>query len=391
VKDERPLLLAVVAFLTPFRHQFLERVAREMPEYRLKVVLTQNPDWGPWQYTHVDGKPVVNLGVGKPWQYHHGWKASIRADMRTFHHLAAILKEDRPARVFLVGYSYWSHTRFILRCHKLGIPLALWGDSNVLGDKPRGVRGALKKILLPMLIRRCAAVLPCGSSGRAFFKRYGAAEERMFLCPADPDYTLIDRPDPALLESVASRFGLDPARKRIICCARLVSLKRFDAAIDAFVKLAAERPEWDLVIVGDGEMREPWQARVPAELKHRVIWTGFLKDPAETAAIYRWSHVFVHPGDLEAWGVVVLEAAAAGLAMIVSEVVGAAVDLVRDGENGRLVPPGDAAAVERALREVTDPAKLEAMREASRRISAAFRKNADAVEGLRRALALRQA
>jgi glycosyltransferase involved in cell wall biosynthesis len=213
----------------------------------------------------------------------------------------------------------------------------------------------------------------------------------MFLCPADPDYTLIDRPDPALLESVASRFGLDPARKRIICCARLVSLKRFDAAIDAFVKLAAERPEWDLVIVGDGEMREPWQARVPAELKHRVIWTGFLKDPAETAAIYRWSHVFVHPGDLEAWGVVVLEAAAAGLAMIVSEVVGAAVDLVRDGENGRLVPPGDAAAVERALREVTDPAKLEAMREASRRISAAFRKNADAVEGLRRALALRQA
>jgi glycosyltransferase involved in cell wall biosynthesis len=64
---------------------------------------------------------------------------------------------------------------------------------------------------------------------------------------------------------------------------------------------------------------------------------------------------------------------------------------VRDGENGRLVPPGDAAAVERALREVTDPAKLEPMREASRRISAAFRKNADAVEGLRRALALRQA
>lgn len=119
--------------------------------------------------------------------------------------------------------------------------------------------------------------------------------------------------------------------------ARLVALKRYDAAIDAFARLAPERPDWDLLIVGDGEMRA-WQARVPAELRHRVIWTGFIQDPTETAALYRWSHVFVHPGDYEAWGVVVLEAAAAGLAMIVSNVVGAAPDLVRDGENGRLVP-----------------------------------------------------
>jgi glycosyltransferase involved in cell wall biosynthesis len=185
---------------------------------------------------------------------------------------------------------------------------------------------------------------------------------------------------------VGDRYRLDPKRKRIICCARLVALKRYDAAIDAFAALADDRPDWDLVIVGDGEMREAWQARVPERLKDRVIWTGFIKDPAETAALYRWSHVFVHPGDYEAWGVVVLEAAAAGLAMIVSNVVGAAPDLVKDGENGRLIAPGDARAVEAALREATDPATLDRWRNASRTISAAFRRDADAVEGLRKAM-----
>lgn len=389
MKDDRPLLVAVAPFLTPFRAQFFRRILREMPGHRLAVLVTQNPDHGPWRIDAIDGEgggaEVVHLGLGKPWQHADGRWESLRADARTFGQLRAWLTERRPAAVLLVGYAYYSHARLILWAHGR-VPLFLWGDSNILGDTTRGLKRLVKNLLLPRLITRCAAILPCGSSGKKFFLRYGAREDRTFLCPADPDYTLIDSPDPGLMRAVGERYGLDPSRKRIICCARLVALKRYDAAIDAFVRLAGERPDWDLVIVGDGEMREAWQARVPEALKHRVIWTGFIQDPAETAALYRWSHVFVHPGDYEAWGVVVLEAAAAGLAMIVSNVVGAAPDLVRDGENGRLVPPGDAAAVERALREATSPERLEPMRDASRRISAAFRREADAIEGLRRAL-----
>lgn len=391
MKDDRPLLVAVAPFLTPFRAQFFQRILREMPGHRLAVLVTQNPDHGPWRIDEIDDgagrtAQVVHLGLGKPWQHADGRWAGLRADAGTFAQLKAWMIEHRPAAVLLVGYAYYSHARLILWAHGRGLPLFLWGDSNILGDTTRGVKRLLKNLLLPRLIKRCAAILPCGSSGKRFFLRYGAREDRTFLCPADPDYTLIDGPDPGLMKAVGERYRLDPARRRIICCARLVALKRYDAAIDAFAALADERPDWDLVIVGDGEMREAWQARVPERLKGRVIWTGFIKDPAETAALYRWSHVFVHPGDYEAWGVVVLEAAAAGLAMIVSNVVGAAPDLVRDGENGRLVPPGDAAAVEKALREATSPERLEGMREFSRRISAAFRREADAIDGLRGAL-----
>lgn len=386
---DRPLLVCVAPFLTPFRAQFFTRIAREMPELRVAVLVTQNQDHGPWKYDAVPGTEFVDLGKGKPWQHAGGMKASLRPDLATGRAVIDWIENARRSgpvqAILLVGYAYPSHLRLIFWAYKR-VPLFLWGDSNILGDTSRGVKRLLKNLLLPRIIKRCAAILPCGTAGKQFFLRYGAREDRTFLCPADPDYTLIDHPDPALLQAVGERYCLDPARKRIICCARLVALKRFDAAIDAFVRIAAERPDWDLLIVGDGEMREAWQARIPTDLKQRVIWTGFIKDPAETAALYRWSHVFVHPGDYEAWGVVVLEAAASGLAMIVSNVVGAAPDLVKDGGNGRLVRPGDANDVEAALREMTDLANTDRMRAASRAISDQFRRDADAIQGLRSAL-----
>lgn len=386
---DRPLLVCVAPFLTPFRVQFFERIEREMPDVSVRVYITQNQDHGPWRVDAIPGIEVIDLGKGKPWQHASGLKASLGPDLTTAKTLISELQAARRSpgvrAILLVGYAYPSHLRLVFWAHKR-VPLFLWGDSNILGDTSTGVRRFVKNLIVPRIVKRCAAILPCGTSGKQFFLRYGARPDHIFLCPADPDYTLIDSPDPALMQAVGDRYRVDPARKRIICCARLVELKRFDAAIDAFVRLAPELPEWDLLIVGDGEMRDAWQARVPLDLKHRVIWTGFIKNPAETAALYRWSHVFIHPGDYEAWGVVVLEAAAASLAMIVSNVVGAAPDLVKDGDNGRLVPPGDANAVEAALHEITQPANLDRMRAASRRISDQFRKDADAIQGLRNAL-----
>ncbi len=385
MSDARPILAVVTPFLTPFRVQFIERAAREMPDLQFRVFVTQNPDHGPWDVRAISGAELLHLARNKPWQHAEGLRASLGPDLATSRALLDDFREHPPSAIFLVGYAYPSHLRLILWAHRR-IPLLLWGDSNALGDTARGIRGALKKLLLTRIIKRCAAVLPCGESGRQFFARYGARPDRTFLCPADPDYRLIDSPNPETLRAVAERYSFPASRRRLVCCARLVQLKRFDSAIDAFVSIADDRPDWDLVIVGDGEMRDAWRARVPQRFARRVIWTGFLKDPAETAAVYRHSHVFVHPGDFEAWGVVVLEAAAAGLAMIVSNVVGAAVDMVRPGRNGSLVAPGDVAEIALAMREWTDPAALERARGESLTISREFREKADAIRGLRAAL-----
>jgi glycosyltransferase involved in cell wall biosynthesis len=77
--------------------------------------------------------------------------------------------------------------------------------------------------------------------------------------------------------------------------------------------------------------------------------------------------VFALLSERETWGVVVNEAAACGLSLVLSDRVGAAHDLLRDGENGALVPEGDVGAAAAALRALADDPELRRAQGASSR------------------------
>jgi glycosyltransferase involved in cell wall biosynthesis len=167
---------------------------------------------------------------------------------------------------------------------------------------------------------------------------------------------------------------------------RLIDIKRADLAIAAFVSIAECRPDWDLLVVGDGPRRASLEAAVPTHLADRVIWTGFLDDQVTMSALYRASDVLVIPSDKEPWALVVNEAVAAGLAVVSSNVVGAAAELVRDGVNGRIFPAGDCLALVTCLLDVTDATQICDMKAGSSRRLADWRRVADPIHGLRRAL-----
>jgi glycosyltransferase involved in cell wall biosynthesis len=87
------------------------------------------------------------------------------------------------------------------------------------------------------------------------------------------------------------------------------------------------------------------------------------------SAVYALGDVFALLSTHEPWGVVVNEAAASGLPLVLSDRVGAAHDLLEDGRNGFLVPPGDPAAAGGAIRRLaSDPDSRRTMGEASREI-----------------------
>jgi glycosyltransferase involved in cell wall biosynthesis len=118
-----------------------------------------------------------------------------------------------------------------------------------------------------------------------------------------------------------------------------------------------------------------------------VTFTGFIGDQAELTALYHACEVLLHPADYEPWALVINEAAAAGLAIVASSVVGAAAELVRDGINGRVCPPGDLGAFTAALRWATGSSQLGEVGRSSRAILGEWRARADPVAGLRAALA----
>ena len=94
------------------------------------------------------------------------------------------------------------------------------------------------------------------------------------------------------------------------------------------------------------------------------------------------------PSRFEPWAVVVCEAAAAGLVMITSNMVGAGAELCREGVNGGMFPAGDAARLAELLLQVTaDPARLQEMRSASLRVLDEWRRRGDPMQGVCLAMA----
>jgi glycosyltransferase involved in cell wall biosynthesis len=296
------------------------------------------------------------------------------------------MKQNNIRAVVLHGYNDIGRLRIIRWCRRHSVPCFLFGDSNIHGDFVRGVRRIIKAFYLRRIIHWCRGVMPCGTLGQAYFERYGADPEHIFFFPYEPDYELIRDLPAETIERTRRRFDLHPERRRLVFSARMISVKRADLLLDAFAAIAERRPQWDLVMAGEGPLRPALMERLPLALRSRVTWTGFIDDQSAISALYRLSDVLVLPSDYEPWALVINEAAAAELAIIASNVVGAAANLVKDSVNGRVFPSGDLAALTNCLLHVTNENRIDAMKTASADVLTQWREKADPVAGLRRAL-----
>lgn len=374
----------------PYRLHLHRRLAAEIPEIQLWSLFTHDQPDQPFQ---LGDAPEINpvlfgpghscIGQSRPRYQPREWAKAGR--------IIAWLKAHGVRAVVICGYNDAGRLRLIRWCHARRLPCFLVADSNARLDTARGLRLAVKRAVVGRVVRWCTGVMPCGRLGADYFLRYGARPERLFVFPLEPDYALVENLPTAIIDRAKAKFGLQPRgsgaeRRRLVFCGRLAPVKRVDLAIDAFAAIAHERPDWDLVIIGDGPIRRELEARVPPALRQRVIWTGFVADQATISAIYRASDALVLPSDYEPWALVINEAAAAGLALIASDVVGAASELVEDGVNGRRFPRSDLGVLIAALREVTAPDRIDTMRAASRTVLARWRHDADPVQGFRSAL-----
>jgi glycosyltransferase involved in cell wall biosynthesis len=216
--------------------------------------------------------------------------------------------------------------------------------------------------------------------------RYGVSPNRIWPFPYEPDYDQITNRSTADVAAIRQRFQISADRRYLLYCGRLSPEKRVDLLLDSFAELAADHSNWDIVIAGDGPLRAELQKQVPANLTRRVYWLGFLDDQAAISALYRVASVFVLPSDYEPWAVVINEAAAAGLAIVASDMVGAAADLVRDGVNGRIFANGNRNSLTECLRDLLAGDHATEFGGKSLETLAEWRRSSDPIEGLRKAL-----
>lgn len=137
------------------------------------------------------------------------------------------------------------------------------------------------------------------------------------------------------------------SRPRVVSVGRLVPWKGMPGLVDAMATARAATPEATLAIAGDGPDRTTLEAYAHARLGQSALMLGALT-PSDTLALIADADVFVLNSTYEGLSHVLIEALALGRPVIATA-AGGNVELVEDGRNGLLVPPGDADALAAAL------------------------------------------
>lgn len=313
--------------------------------------------------------------------------------------IAPLLSELRPDVVAVAGYSHPAMLALIRNCLDDRIPLVVMSDSRAIDEPRLAWREAIKS----RIVRLASAGFVAGAPHRAYLRQLGLPDERIF-----EGYDAVDN---ARFASGSDdwRTTDGPQAPHFLASARFIPEKNLFRLLDAYSRYAHSNEErrtkneapdqlrWPLVLLGDGELKPallahaaklgltimenaPWEpstknweprTRNTREEKPTVFLPGF-RQIDELPRFYAHAGLFIHPSIRDTWGLVVNEAMASGLPVIVSNRCGCAPDLVKDGVNGWTFDPLDVDALAGWMGRVAalPEAERRAMGEAGRRIVA---------------------
>jgi glycosyltransferase involved in cell wall biosynthesis len=356
------LRVAVLSELpTPYRWPLFERVAAE-PSLAVSVFFYSrneaDRDWTvPVDGSGGPGRPSVEFLPGRA--FHVRGKRSL-----FFHWNAAILERLKKSRfdvVVIPGWSMPTSVAAAMACRTRRIPYVVFSETHDRSPRPAWLR-MTKRVALRPLIGGAAAWLSTGTLSEEFFAKHGADRARIFRFANTPDVPALRRAvDAARPRRAAVResLGVTDDGPMALFVARLIGAKDPACLLDAQTILEKRGAAPWLVFVGDGAEAKTLRELAATRRLSRVRFAGS-REPRDLPEIYAAADLFVLPSRHEPWGVVVNEAMAAGLPVVLSDRVGAAPDLLVDGANGRLVPAGDAARLADAIGEISGDAALRA-------------------------------
>lgn len=254
------------------------------------------------------------------------------------------LREVRPEILhpFLLTASLYGRLAAVLA----RVPIILGTEVNIYENKQRAHALAER-----LLMARTDAVIASAESVRDFYvKQVHASHAKVEVIYNAVDWSaLAPTADRAAIRGAAG-VPLDAPLACII--ARLTEQKAHRHLFDAIADTPALAP-LHLMVVGDGHLRGALEAQVSARgLDDRVHFLGARRD---LGSLLGASDIFVMPSLWEGLPLSMILALGAGLAVVATRVAGIP-EVVKDGETGLLVPPGDSAALGAALTRVLDPA-----------------------------------
>ncbi len=251
------------------------------------------------------------------------------------------------ALVLAFEYSSMTAVKLIQKSKRQHVPYVINCDGIMITKHGNFLKDMLKKYL----IKDAVMCFASGENAKNYFLKYGAKEENIVL----HTFSTLEKEDilktaPAQEEKRLLREQLQlPAEAKIaVAVGRFIPLKRYDELIRAWKNMPQD---CKLLLIGGGEEEERYRQTIAQlRLTNVCVLPFFPKE--KLMQYYRAADVFVHPTSYDVWGLVVNEAMANGLPVVVSDRCVAGLELIQDRENGYLVPMGDDVAMCSRVREI---------------------------------------
>jgi glycosyltransferase involved in cell wall biosynthesis len=241
------------------------------------------------------------------------------------------LDRDQPDALATAGYYRSETTAALGWARRASRPAILMSESQAIDHR----RTWWKETLKGYRVRRFSAALVGGPRHRDYLCGLGMPRDRITLGYNAVDNGALARAAAGARQSREGRRGL-PAAPYFLAVSRFVpekNLPRLIAAFAAYRRATTRRdsPAWDLALCGSGSGADAVERAIAASGCSAAIHRpGFLQTD-ELARWYAFASAFVHPSLLEPWGLVVNEAAACALPLLVSDRAGCVDTLVPHG------------------------------------------------------------
>jgi len=343
-------LIVVTNIPTPYRVPLFNALAERLGEagWELEVAFGSRGnarrlwkiDEGRFRFRHhVLGGKNVRLGTERI--------------LNTYRGLGRLLEERRPDGIVCAGYSSGT-MRALAHAARFDVPLAIWS-----GTVP-GNGAWWRRLQRRWVVRRADAFLAYGTDAREYLRGLGAPEDRVFIA-----WNTVDT---SRFESLPGARAPGPGETlRLLTVGYLEPRKRVDLAVRAVAAARERGLAVELDVVGEGSDRPGLEA-LARELgvAARVRFLGY-RDYGPLQESFAQAHVFLFPTSRDIWGLVLVEAMAAGLPCLASTRAGGTRDLVVEGETGFALDFEDTDAVVGRLAELgASPPRVAAMGEAAR-------------------------
>ena len=334
----RPRVVVLTDIPTPYFNEVMRALALKVDLFCLFCAESAGRGMG-WNFEKKLGFPYRVIG---------GARIRRSADTTDYYISPRIiwrLLRARPDVIISGGYSIPSFYA-CLYCKLSGAKLIIFSDGTPAYERKLG---RLQQIARKVLVPRASGFIAKSKPAADRFEELGA-KGRIFLAPHTTNLA-------PLLAVGATRDWSDRAELRLLCVGRLIPRKGVQHLIRALAGMRPVRQPVSLTIVGSGPQQDELEALARSLEVRGIRFAGFV-DQDKLPIHYAAADVFVLPTLDDPFGMVLLEAAASGLALVASKHAGATLDLVQDGESGLVFDPQDEQALSELIARLADSPAL---------------------------------